>query len=54
MIMWILICFILFAAGYAASVYSWPAIKVWTNGVAAEVDKFRERAAKLEGKLRDI
>lgn len=52
--MWILICVVLFAAGYAASIYSWPAIKVWINGVAVEADTLRQRVAQLETKLRDI
>lgn len=51
--MWILTCFVLFAAGYAASVYSWPTIKVWINGMAAEADRLRDRVAKLEAKLRN-
>lgn len=54
MIVWILTCVVLFAAGYAASVYSWPAIKVWINGAAAEIDRLRERAAALETKLRNL
>ena len=53
MIMWILTCVVVFAAGYAASVYSWPTIKVWINGVAAEADKLRARVVKREAKLRD-
>jgi hypothetical protein len=53
MIMWMLTCVAAFSAGYAASVYSWPTIKIWINGVAAEAGRFRARAADLEAKLRD-
>lgn len=53
--MWIsMTCVVLFAAGYAASIYSWPKIMVWINGVAAEPDRLRDRVAKIEAKLRDI
>lgn len=52
--MWTLICVVVFAAGYAASVYSWPTINVWINGAAAEADRLRERVARLESRLRDI
>lgn len=52
--MWILTCIALFAAGYAASVYSWPTIKVWINGVTAEAERLRSRAAKLEAKFRSF
>jgi hypothetical protein len=54
MTMWILTCVALFAAGYAASVYSWPAIKVRVNGVTAEAKKLRDRAAGLEAELRKL
>jgi len=52
--MWILTCVVLFAAGYAASVYSWPTIKVWINGARTESEKLRSRAAKLEAKFRSL
>ena len=45
---------LVFAAGYAASIHSWPAIKVWINGVAAEADRLRERLARLAAKLGDL
>ena len=52
--MWILTCVILFAAGYAASVYSWATIKVWINGATTEAEKLRSRAAKLEANFRSL
>ena len=52
--MWIVTCLVAFVAGYAASIYSWPMIKVWINEVAAESGRLRDRLAKLETKLRDI
>lgn len=52
--MWILTCVVPFAAGYAASVYSWPTIKIWINGAAAEINRLRERAAALESKIRNL
>lgn len=52
--MWISGCAGMFAAGYAASVYSWPSIKVWINGAWTLVGKRRTRAAKFEAKLRNI
>lgn len=52
--MWILTCVVLFAAGYAASVYSWPMVKSWISVAATEADRLWERVAKLGTKLRDI
>lgn len=52
--MWILTCVVLLAAGYVASIYSWPAIKIRINGAAAEIDRLRERAVALEIKLRNL
>lgn len=53
--MWIVMgCVVLFAAGYLSSIYSWPAIRVWINEVAAEADRLRDRVAKLKAKLRNF
>ena len=30
--MWIVMDAVLVAAGFIASIYSWPSIKVWING----------------------
>ena len=38
----------LFAAGYVASIYSWPRIKVWANGAQAEIAKLEARVAALK------
>jgi len=54
MTVWIFLDAALFAAGYAASIYSWPAIKVWVNGVSAEAIKLRAKAAALEAKIRAL
>jgi hypothetical protein len=37
--MWTFFDAVVFAAGYAASIYSWTAIKLWYNGAAAEIAK---------------
>lgn len=54
MTMWILFDGLLLAAGYAASIYSWPTIKVWANGVTGEAANLRVRAAQLEAKIRAL
>jgi len=41
-----------FAGGYAASVYTWPTIRIWINGVSAEAAHLRATAQQLETKLR--
>jgi hypothetical protein len=43
--------FIAFAAGYAASSYSWPRIKVWVKGARAEITSLESRAAALKATL---
>jgi hypothetical protein len=43
-----------FAAGYAASIYSWPTIRIWINGISAEAVDLRQKAAQLEAKLRSL
>jgi hypothetical protein len=54
MTMWIIVDAALFAAGYAASIYSWPAVKIWINGLSAEVVSLRARATALEAKIRTL
>jgi hypothetical protein len=54
MTMWILFNVLIFAAGYAASIYSWPAVKVRINGATAEVADLRARAVALESRNRAI
>ena len=48
--MWTIFDIIVFAVGYAGAIYSWPTIKVWANGAAAEVTNLRAKAAALEAK----
>ena len=52
--MWIFLDTALVAAGYAASIYSWPTIKVWVNGVSAETISLRAKATALEAKIRAL
>jgi hypothetical protein len=40
-----------FAAGYIASIYSWPRIKLWVNGAKAEIAGLEARAAALKAAL---
>jgi len=39
---------VLFIAGYVASIYSWPKIKVWVNGTRAEITSLEARVAALK------
>ena len=41
-----------FAAGYMASIYSWPAIRLHAIGLAAEIEQLRARARTLEDKIK--
>ena len=52
--MWNFLDAVLFAAGYVASVYSWPKIKMAINGVSAEAADLRQKAAQLEARLRSL
>lgn len=38
-------------AGYVASVYTWPWLKVQINGVEAEYQKAKELVIKLRAKI---
>jgi hypothetical protein len=49
--MWTFFDAVLFAAGYVASIYSWPAIKLWYNGAAAELASLEARASALRAAL---
>lgn len=42
---------VLFSGGYVASIYSWPTIKIWANGLSAEAVSLRAKAAQLENKI---
>lgn len=39
---------VIFAAGYVASIYSWPKIKLWVNGAQAEIASLEGKAAALK------
>lgn len=52
--MWNFFDVIVFAAGYIASAYSWPKIRIWINGVSAEAADLRQKAARLEARLRSL
>ena len=49
--MWTVLDAVLFAAGYVASIYSWPTIKVWVNGTKAEIASLEAKAAALKAVL---
>ena len=49
--MWTFFDVVLFAAGYVGSIYSWPKIKIWVNGVQAEVANLEAKAAALKAVL---
>ena len=45
---------LIFAAGYAASVYTFPTFKVWVKGATAEAQALRAKAVALETKARGL
>ena len=49
--MWTAFDLVLFAAGYVASIYSWPKIKIWINGTQAEIASLEAKAAALKAVL---
>ena len=46
--MWTFFDAAVFAAGYAASIYSWPKIRLWVNGAETEVASLEAKAAALK------
>lgn len=48
---WFVFDAMLFAGGYVASIYSWPTIKIWANGLSAEAVSLRVKAQQLENKI---
>jgi hypothetical protein len=42
---------IVFAAGYALSICSWPRIKLWANGAKAEIASLEAKLAVLKAAL---
>jgi hypothetical protein len=49
--MWPLFDVVVFAAGYAASIYSWSRIKLWVNGARTEIVNLEAKVAALKGAL---
>jgi hypothetical protein len=49
--MWTFFDAVVFAAGYIASIYSWPKIKIWVNGTQAEIASLEAKAAALKAVL---
>jgi hypothetical protein len=50
-IVWTLFNAVVFAAGYAASIYSWSRIKLWVNGAQTEIANLEAKAAALKAAL---
>jgi hypothetical protein len=40
-----------FAAGYAASVTSWPAVRTWLTGAETEIRALEDKLNALKGRL---
>ena len=40
-----------FAAGYGASVYSWPALRAWLTGAETELRSLEDKIKALKAKL---
>jgi hypothetical protein len=51
MTMWTFFDAVVFAVGYVASVYSWPAIKLSVNGTQTEIASLEAKAAALKAAL---
>jgi len=39
---------VIFTAGYVASIYSWPKIRLWVHGAEAEAASLEGKAAALK------
>ena len=40
-----------FTAGYAAAVYSWPALRTWLTGAETELRSLEDKIKTLKAKL---
>jgi hypothetical protein len=40
-----------FAAGYAASVYSWPVLRTWLTGAETEIRSLEDKIKALRAKF---
>ena len=49
--MWTIFHAVVLAAGYVASIYTWPRIKLWVNGAQTEIASLEARAAALKAAL---
>jgi len=49
--MWTIFDAVVLAAGYVASIYTWPRIKLWANGAQTEIASLEARAAALKAAL---
>ena len=46
----IIVC-LAFAAGYAASVYSWSAVRTWLSGAETEIRALEDKLNALKARL---
>jgi hypothetical protein len=51
MTMWTFFDAVVFAAGYAAAIYSWPRIKLWVNGAQTEIASLEAKATVLKASV---
>jgi hypothetical protein len=51
MTMWTMFDAVVLAAGYVASIYTWPRIKLWVNGAQTEIASLEAKAAALKAAL---
>jgi hypothetical protein len=49
--MWTVFDAVVLAAGYVASIYTWPRIKLWVNGARTEIASLEAKAAALKAAL---
>jgi hypothetical protein len=49
--MWTMFDAVVLAAGYVASIYTWPRIKLWVNGAQTEIASLEAKAAALKAAL---
>lgn len=42
----------MFAGGFAASIFTWPKLKLWANGAMTEATNLRAKAAAIEAAVK--
>lgn len=47
----VIVLLVVFAAGYAASIYSWPKVHLWIVGVETAVRSLEERIKVIKAKI---